>query len=353
MSTSYHVAFEIVKKFLCERGVSVNFDFLEAEALGFRHKAKLAVRGTYHAPQVGIFKKGTHDVVDMGCCQLHHPSIQNFIKVLKEAIKTFQIEPYDEIRSQGVLRYIQALVNERGALQVVLVLNQKMDCLSQVVEFFKTRTSLVSIWINYQKEVSNTIFGDRFEHVGLDDYLPYHIMNKKIWFHPGSFCQANLLFFANILKDIQKRLPPLIKALDLYCGVGLFGVVLSEKFKRVLFAENNPYSFESFKKICKSQSLDNSQFYLGNALNLLQQHLDADCVILDPPRKGLHKDVKPLLGLLKKESYLVYVSCGHESFMRDTKELLNLGFVIEFIKGYDCFVGTGEIEILCLFKKSG
>jgi hypothetical protein len=84
---------------------------------------------------------------------------------------------------------------------------------------------------------------------------------------------------------------------------------------------------------------------------VLQKHLDADCVIVDPPRKGLHPDIKNVLQELKQGANLVYISCGYESFIRDTKQLLECGYILDFIKGYEFFPGSKEIEILSVFKK--
>ena len=51
--------------------------------LGYRAHAKLAVRPSLEAESqvaVGLFKPGTHDIVDMGGCPLHTPAIMRFIE---------------------------------------------------------------------------------------------------------------------------------------------------------------------------------------------------------------------------------------------------------------------------------
>jgi hypothetical protein len=348
---NYQEALDSVKKFLRSIGFLDNFEFHTVNKNGFRLKAKLAVRGTYQNPSIGIFKTGTHEVIDMQSCPLHHPLINQFLHVLKEGLKTLKIAPYDEKKHQGILRYIQVLVNDQGALQVVLVLNKELECVDELIDVLKAKTPLVSLWVNYQTNVTNTIFGKDWKHLFFDKYLCYKICDANIFFHPGSFCQANLLAFEALLKDTHKQLQRGEKILDLYSGVGLFGIILRDKFKKVIFAENNPYSLESFKHICVANDLDMKNFYVQDAKEVLQKHLDADCVIVDPPRKGLHPDIKNVLQELKQGANLVYISCGYESFIRDTKQLLECGYILDFIKGYEFFPGSKEIEILSVFKK--
>ncbi len=347
----YQEALDGVKKFLKSFGFQNEFAFHKVNPNGFRLKAKLAARGTYQNPSIGIFKSGTHEIIDMESCLLHHPLINQFIHVLKEGLRTLKIAPYDEKKHQGTLRYVQVLVNDQGALQVVLVLNKELEYIDELTALLKAKIPIVSIWVNYQRNVTNTIFGNEWKPLFLDKYLCYKICNTSIFFHPGSFCQANLLAFEALIKDTQKHLQSGEKILDLYSGVGLFGVILRDKFKKVIFAESNPYSLESFKHICVSNDLDLTNFYVQDAKEVLQKHLDADCVIVDPPRKGLHPDIKNLLQELKQGANLVYISCGYESFIRDAKQLLESGYILDFIKGYEFFPGSKEIEILSVFKK--
>lgn len=339
-----------IKKFLTGSGYQKEFLFKKSDPHAFRLKAKLAVRGDYLNPQVGIFAKNSHDVIDMEKCLMHDPLINLFVKHLKEAIKTLHIPPYDEKHHKGILKYIQVVANDSKQLQAVLVVTENNSDLDELILYMQNKMSIHSLWLNIQKEKTNTIFGSQWIKIFGQEYITFILDGKKFSFHPGSFCQANLVFFENILKDIKGKIKNSSKALDLYSGIGLFGIYLSDKCEEVLFAETNPFSENAFGVSSRDCNFHKGKFFHEDALYVLQKNLDADLVIIDPPRKGLQKEIKPLLAKLPKGATVVYVSCGYKSLLRDLKELLDFGFEIEFIKGYDCFPGSGEIETLCILK---
>ena len=48
---------------------------IEGAADGHRCRARLAVRGRVASPKVGLFQEGTHRIVDIPACVVHHRSI--------------------------------------------------------------------------------------------------------------------------------------------------------------------------------------------------------------------------------------------------------------------------------------
>lgn len=341
-------ALSTLSHFIKEINYSGEFCFEKSCHVGFRRKVKLAIGGTIQTPLVGLYQQGSHKIVDMECCLIHHENIKNFISTLKGWIKTAHIEPYNEKTHQGILRYVQCLVNEGGKLQVVLVLNQEVDM--DLLLPLTTCDQVDSLWVNHQKQRTNTIFSDQWTLIYGSEFLTCRVMGLDFCFHPGAFCQSNLSFFELLLKDIQKFLPHLSKGLDLYAGVGIFGLSFQNFFNQVHFVETNVWAELSFKQTLKSCHLPSLTYSCEDAKECLKKHVDAECVFVDPPRKGLHKEIKPLLAQLKKGAVVIYVSCGYESLIRDVKELYNQGFCLEFIKAYDCFPGSGEVEILCILR---
>ncbi len=57
------------------------------QALGFRCRARLSVRGRAASPKIGIFQQGTHRIVDIPRCPVHHPTINEVVAALKQAIR--------------------------------------------------------------------------------------------------------------------------------------------------------------------------------------------------------------------------------------------------------------------------
>jgi len=96
-------------------------------ASGWRTTARLAVRrDTDGAPTVGLFARGTHKVVGVPRCVVHHPAINAVVATLQAELRGGALEPYDEASGGGELRYVQASVERAsGGVQLTLVLNAR------------------------------------------------------------------------------------------------------------------------------------------------------------------------------------------------------------------------------------
>ena len=50
----------------------------------WRMRSKLAIRGTNTAPLIGLFKKGSHTVLPIPLCLVHHPLINKTVRIVEE-----------------------------------------------------------------------------------------------------------------------------------------------------------------------------------------------------------------------------------------------------------------------------
>lgn len=133
------------------------------DPIGWRTRAKVAVRGTVEKPIIGLFKKGSHQAANIPHCRVHHPAINQAISEVKDWITEHGIRPYDETTFQGMLRYIQLTVERKTSkVQLVLVFNETVSQNhTEMVEFlWKRRPELWhSIWVNENTRKDNVIFG--------------------------------------------------------------------------------------------------------------------------------------------------------------------------------------------------
>jgi 23S rRNA (uracil1939-C5)-methyltransferase len=75
----------------------------------------------------------------------------------------------------------------------------------------------------------------------------------------------------------------------------------------------------------------------------------ADCVIADPPRKGLDAGVLAALNERTPKRF-IYVSCGLDSFLRDAESLLLGPFRLKELQAYALFPFTEHVETVALFE---
>ena len=127
---------------------------------GWRTKAKLAVRSCKAALHIGLFCSGTHAVLEIPECRVHHPAINRSVLELKKILETERISAYDE--NKGLLRYIQCQVDlKTEKIQLVLVWNTKPQIHFQtsLIQKLSQLDLLHSLWFNFQPAKTNRIFG--------------------------------------------------------------------------------------------------------------------------------------------------------------------------------------------------
>ena len=72
---------------------AVPFNYFSDQVVGWRYRAKLAVRGNSENPQIGLYEAGTHHVVDIPLCRVHHPLINLAIEHIKTWIRLRKDHP--------------------------------------------------------------------------------------------------------------------------------------------------------------------------------------------------------------------------------------------------------------------
>lgn len=328
-----------------EMQTQFTFPLFHKEIIHWRTRAKLAVRGD---AQIGLFKRGTHDVVDIATCPLHHPAIYHAIPLLKKALKECHIPSYNEQTHEGCLRYVQFVVERAtGLVQLTLVVKENKN-LEPLIHNLSKQKIWHSIWTNVQPLPINRIFGDTWHHSFGNENLYETLGGNQICFHPACFGQAHLSLFEEMLVSIQKKIFQNQRVVEFYAGVGVIGLSVAPLSKSVLCVEMNPFAKESFEK---SSSFPNASFLEApteKALGLLNE---ADVVIVDPPRKGLEKTFLEELNASSAQQ-LIYVSCGPRSFKRDQEVLLEAGWKMENLEGYLLFPGTDHVELLGVFQRA-
>jgi tRNA/tmRNA/rRNA uracil-C5-methylase (TrmA/RlmC/RlmD family) len=313
---------------------------------GWRTKAKLAVRGE-SGPMIGLFRSGTHEVLEIPHCKIHHPSINQAVAIVEQAVIELTISIYDEKSKTGLLRYIQCFVDiETAKVQLVLIVQAKEESIDHLVQYLEKNPLFHSIWLNIQSQATNTILGESWLLVYGPPFLEQKLAGEKFFFHPGAFSQAHWTLFEKLALDVVSMVPEQAKLLEIYAGIGAMGILASSKCISVALLENNPFAYLSFQALNKSAI----SYHLGDAKEALPLIPNADCYLLDPPRKG----VDPLLlnALLWATGTIIYVSCDFNSFVRDLEDLIEAGWELKEGKSYLLFPGTNHVETVAKLVKA-
>ncbi len=330
------------------------------KVMGWRTRAKLAVRGDFSTPAIGLYEKGSHKIVDIPKCLVHHPQINRVVERLKVWIKQNQISLYQEEKGTGALRYVQCSVERRsGKVQLVVVLNEQETALKPLLHAFylKEQDILHSVWINLNRRRDNLIFGEKWELIAGENELWELICGKEICFHPACFSQGNLEMYEKVIERIQAAIPQKSSVLELYAGTGAIGFCLSPQCKKVVCVERSPQAracFEATRLRLPPEEKEKIALTVESAEDQMRLCKEGDfsVLIVDPPRKGLDRKVTEFLEKNRSLSTFVYLSCGWDSFKRDCDQLLSFGWKLKQAEAFLFFPGTEHLELLAVFERN-
>jgi 23S rRNA (uracil1939-C5)-methyltransferase len=176
-----------------------------------------------------------------------------------------------------------------------------------------------------------------------DDHLMMPLAGKDFQVSAGSFFQTNFSGAKALLDSVLEMAEGLQGTLlDLYCGVGLFSAFLSEKFDYVIGVEASASACQDFAE--NLDQYDHIDLYEGKVEKVLPGlDVKPDCVIVDPPRKGIDRFALDAL-VEKKPPVIIYVSCNPSTLARDVKRLMRSGYSLERSILVDMFPQTYHIE---------
>ena len=143
--------------------------------------------------------------------------------------------------------------------------------------------------------------------------------------------------------------------IDLYCGSGTFGLILSSvldrKEAKYYGVELNPHSIADAKRNAALNGMENITFFCGDAADF-RKKIDAEggLVIIDPPRAGCSPQMLRNLVALSPTD-IIYVSCSPNTLSRDCSKLTEAGYTIIEATPVNMFPRTRHVETVCLLSK--
>ena len=344
-----------VKNFFNSSAPDIKVPLIHNEILGWRTRAKLAVRGTYEEPEIGLFQQGTHQVVCLPHCPLHHPAINRAYNFVYDTMKQMRIPPYIEKTHSGLVRYLQFVVERKSRrVQLTLVVTREDPLLEKWVKQLYNEGGFHSIWLNVQSAATNTIFGNRWKFLMGESYVEEKIADVLFYFHPACFMQAHLSLFEKLVRSVQQNILKDSTVIDLYAGVGVIGLNCAKQNQSVTCLEYSPFAEECFTLSllkCAPEIQKKALFVQGPVEKSLSVIHKAEVIIVDPPRKGLDAQVLKAMMDSTQAQQIIYISCNPFSFFRDSAALLEKGWKITTAETYLLFPGSDHVEVLCIFKK--
>ena len=209
----------------------------------WRTQAKLAVSPkssswSKDGCSFGLYERGTHNVISIPNCEVHHPSINRAIEALRKATSQVGTPAFTKDGWEGGLRYVQCQVERTtGKVCLTLVwhapdLKRTQPALSRLTkELSKLEPDLWhSFWCNCNDGSGNNIFSrnpSSWHRLSGLEYVrePLPVGDQGwLYFSPLVFRQGNMDGFDILANDVARHIPGGSKVCELYAGVGVLGL---------------------------------------------------------------------------------------------------------------------------------
>ena len=332
---------------------------------------------------MGFYGFHSHRIIETEDCLINSAENPLILNCIKDWAREYKISGYEEETGKGLLRHIFLRKGfSTGEILLCLVLNGKslphgkelwermQDLSLSVEEGGQVQGSIVGLCVNINEGSGNAILGRETRCLYGKDSIEDKIGELSFSISVPSFYQVNPVQTEKIYGKALEyaALTGEETVWDCYCGIGTISLFLAQKAKQVYGLEIVPEAIENAKKNAEKNGLQNAEFFVGAAEEVLPKWVEeqkrelsakgADCgigdmvdvVSLDPPRKGCDEAcLSAVLELSPKR--IVYVSCDPGSLARDIKYLREGGYELQKWVGIDNFPRTGHVEtVVLLFK---
>ena len=368
------------------------------EPVGYRNKMAFTIAKGFHSDLVVGFQAGKFLESGGSVIAAEPDECINIPQVSKDIAKLVQnflcsssqkvhFRSGNDVESSGYWRALLVRVSSKNREMLVLIQVDPKGFIAQTnaeEELIALKHEFVQVlqnWAKAQQESNSYSIVSILwqEYSGCSNAAPFDLPSEILYgqsYLTDSLCgmnfrvQADSFFQVNnssaeILYNLAGSWlnldPSRSVLLDVCCGTGTIGLLLSSKCKKVLGLEVVPAAIQDAKFNAELNGVGNCEYILGKCEDTLDDALlqlvgpeDQVCGVVDPPRSGLHKSVIRALRSCSQLKELVYISCNYNAMPNDILALIRPdkgkrggdAFNVDKVSIVDLFPHTEHCEVI-------
>ena len=272
---------------------------------------------------IGLRKKGDwRNCVDIEECVIANEKLNQLIKEIREHFRN--VDFFDVRKNQGTYRY--AVIRTPGnTSSVSFVLNEDSTKTGEAIDRIKhyaKSSSAENIIVTYVPKQTDMSISEEFFVVKGSDMLTENYLDKQFTYSVQGFFQNNTAMAESMHEYVhnlcKKHESDKLTLLDLYAGVGTFGINNCGFFNKLFIVESDKHCIAAARINIEKNRIANADIMELDAMQLKKVNLpDKDLIVItDPPRSGMHPKTIEQLNRLKPK-VIIYISCNVEQLGRD------------------------------------
>ncbi len=300
--------------------------------------------------KIGIRERGSfYKVVDIEKCVISNPKINDLLTAIRQHFT--QINTFDLKTKTGVMRHALIRATSAGDNAISFVLNEdssKKELMTEKIKDFAPISQANNIQIAFLEAEHDESTSDRFITIKGNEYLNEILCGKTFCFPIQGFFQNNTAMAQKMQEYVRSILlqysTKQASLLDLYGGVGTFGIINADLFKDVTIIESVSPAIHYANQNITNNQIKNAKALLLDAKSLGRVKLGTPLyVIADPPRTGMDQKAIDQLKSRNPE-VIIYISCNLEQLAKELPKFKS--YKIKSVALLDLFPQTNHCETI-------
>ncbi len=325
--SSQHVAYDSQLEWKRKKVVAVTGQdkvaVFHGQQYGYRNRMDFLMGGG----AFGLRRKGKVGIIDVERCPISQDAINELLKEIREVLSG--------VDSKSILSII---IRPSCVVFVLDGNSSRLAPVMELIKIFAAKTSCANVVVSYPGESAFAVKGD--------NVLSHSILGKNFLFPADGFFQNNSVVAEKMHAYCRQLLAAhktdAASLLDLYGGVGCFGLINADLFKQALIVEEVAASIECAQKNIEVHGVKNAKAMALDAKRIGRlTPLKPLFVIADPPRSGMDPKTIDALNAFQPEA-IIYISCNVEQLAKDLPKFKN--YEIKSAAIFDLFPNTPHIE---------
>jgi 23S rRNA (uracil1939-C5)-methyltransferase len=301
---------------------------------GYRMRARLHSR----EGRLGFFREGTHQICDPAATRQLSPATEDWIAAAQALLSSERglagLELAEDISGEQRACHVELHAGVDAApFERLMAAGPLRGLSAQRAD----RPAVVTL--AGEPDVTDVLRG------GTGDASHALTLRRNV----RAFFQSNRYLLETLVRLVTS-LVPAGRTVDLYAGVGLFGLSLAASgADEVTLVEGDATS---------SADLHHNAGPFGTRVHVQRRSVESyltsaakatgGTFIVDPPRTGLSPEA--LAGIVEhRPGRIVYVSCDVATLARDARRLVDADYELRDVTGIDLFSNTAHVETVAVF----
>jgi len=313
------------------------------EVFGYRNRARFAVAAVAgQPPGLAYYEEKSHRPVRIETCLLLPPALNDAVRAINDLLAVG-----GAIASN--LREVRLGMSFTSGELVVQYLGEHATRRQAEAWFAAVRSNIPNL-------KGQSLIVGRGEHsrrwTDGNLTLAEAVAGVTFLFGERSFTQANFKLNETLVRTVMDWVTAMrgsepLRVLELYAGVGNFGLPIAREGALVTLVEGHRTALTNARETAKLNRIRNCRFRSDSAEAIMRisKPEEYDVIVLDPPRSGLSKEgLAELLRL--RPRWILYLSCDPPTVARDVRGMRTAGYHVSRIQGFDMFPQTMHVETL-------